>query len=431
MPNAGKNPLIFVLLTVVIDTIGFGVILPVLPQLIMEISATDVGGAARIGGLLLVVFAGLQFLFGPVMGNLSDRFGRRPVLLISLFAFGVNYALMGLAPNLGWLFVGRALTGMCGAVYAPANAYVADVTPPDKRAHAFGLIGGSFGLGFILGPALGGLLGELGPRAPFFTAAGLAGLNFVYGFFVLPESLPKERRRPFSLARANPLGTLRAFRGQRAILGLALAAFFWQLAFHVYPSTWSYYAIAKFQLTPAAIGGTLAVSGVSLTVVQAGLTGRIAKRIGEGRAALLGVAWGGSVFLAYAFISERWMLYPLLLIGGLQGVANPSINALMSRELGPERQGELQGGMASVMGLSSIIGPFALTQTLALFSSEAAAARGMFFPGAAFALAAVLAAVCFLILLTRLRANAARVSTAVVPANSSADCTDADVGARS
>jgi DHA1 family tetracycline resistance protein-like MFS transporter len=425
MPKVGKNPLIFILLTVVIDTIGFGLIMPVLPRLIMEISDVDIGGAARVGGMLLVVFAGLQFLFGPVMGNLSDRFGRRPVLLISLFAFGVNYALMGLAPNLTWLFIGRALTGMCGAVYAPANAFVADVTPPERRAASFGLVGASFGLGFILGPALGGFLGELGPRAPFFAAGGLAVVNFFYGLFVLPESLPPERRRPFSIARANPLGTLRAFRGQRAVLGLALAAFFWQLAFHVYPSTWSYYAIAKFQLSPAAIGGTLAVSGVSLTIVQGGLTGRIVRRIGEGRAALLGVAWGGLVFLAYAFVPERWMLYPLLLIGGIQGVANPSINALMSRELGPERQGELQGGMASVMGLSSIVGPLALTQALAYFTSESAVARGMFFPGAAFALASGLAAVCFVILLARLRANAAALSAAGQPALSTAPAADA------
>lgn len=407
MPKPGKNPIIFVLLTVVIDTIGFGVIMPVLPRLIMEISAVDISAAARIGGLLLITFAALQFLFGPVLGNLSDRFGRRPVLLISLAAFSVNYALMGLAPNLFWLFIGRGLVGICGAVYAPANAYVADVTPPDRRAQAFGMIGAAFGLGFILGPAIGGFIGELGPRAPFFVASGLAALNFVYGAIVLPESLPRELRRPFSLARANPLGTLRAFRGQRAVLGLAAALFVWQLAFQVYPSTWSYYAIAKFQLPTAVIGGTLAASGVSLALVQGGLTGKIVKKLGEGRTALLGVVWGGSAFLAYAFISASWMLWPLLLLGGVQGVATPAINALMSRELGPERQGELQGGMASLMGLGSIVGPLALTQTLAYFSSDAARAGGYFFPGAAFVLSSLLSAVCFMILLSRLRANTA------------------------
>jgi DHA1 family tetracycline resistance protein-like MFS transporter len=390
-----KSPLIFVLLTILIDTIGFGIIMPVLPQLIMEISHVDVAGAARLGGSLMAVFAALQFLFGPVMGNLSDRFGRRPVLLVSLFAFGVNYTLMGLAPNLTWLFIGRALTGMAGAVYAPVTAFIADVTPKEKRAQSFGLIGAAFGLGFVIGPALGGFLGEAGPRAPFFAASALAGLNFCYGLFVLPESLPPERRRAFSLARANPLGTLRAFRGQRVVLELAFAAFIWQLAFFVYPSTWSYYAIAKFQLSPSAIGATLAASGISQAIVQGVFTGKIVGRIGERRAALLGVAWGSLVFLCYAFMTQRWQLFPVLLIGGVQGVASPAINALMSRELGPERQGELQGGMASVMGLSSIVGPFVLTQALAYFSGPEAP---VFFPGAAFVVAAGLGVVSFVML---------------------------------
>lgn len=390
--HAKKSPLVFVFLALLIDTIGFGIIMPVLPKLIMEISGVDVSGAARIGGFLLLVFAAVQFLFGPVMGNLSDRFGRRPVLLLSMLAFGVNYALMGLSPNLSFLFAGRALTGMAGAIYAPANAFIADVTPPDKRAQSFGLVGAAFGFGFIIGPALGGFLGELGPRAPFFAAAILALLNFVFGLFALPESLPKERRRPFSLARANPLGTLRAFRRHPFVLAIASAAFFWQLAFHVYPATWSYYAIAQFGFSPGAIGTTLALSGLSSAVVQGALTGRLVKRFGERSTALFGVAWGALSFACYAFITQSWMLYPILAVGGLQGMATPSMNALMSRELGPERQGELQGGMASVMGLSAIIGPFLLTQTLARFSGPTAPVQ---FPGAAFLLASFLAATCF------------------------------------
>jgi DHA1 family tetracycline resistance protein-like MFS transporter len=390
--RTSRNPLIFVLLTILIDTIGFGIILPVLPKLIMQIANVEVADAARLGGLLLVVYAGLQFLFGPVMGNLSDRFGRRPVLIGSLLAFGFNYTLMGFAPNLTWLFVGRALTGISGAVYAPATAFVADITPQHKRAQNFGMIGGAFGLGFVIGPALGGLLGGRDPRAPFFAAAALAGLNFLYGVLVLPESLPPERRRAFSLARANPLGTLRAFRDETVVLGLALAAFVWQVAFFVYPATWAYFAIAKFKLTPAEIGVTLAASGISQAIVQGALTGRIVARLGERRAALLGVAWGTASFVCYAFMTQRWMLYPVLLLGGLQGCASPSINALMSRELGPERQGELQGGIASLMGLSAIIGPFILTQALARFSAEDAP---VYFPGAAFLLAACLGVVCF------------------------------------
>lgn len=400
--SRSRNPVIFVLLTVLIDTIGFGIIMPVLPQLLMQIGAVDLAGAARLGGLLLVVFAGLQFLFGPMIGNLSDRFGRRPVLLISLVAFSGNYALMGLAPNLTWLFVGRALTGIAGAVYAPAMAYVADVTPPEKRAQSFGLIGAMFGLGFILGPALGGFLSELGPRAPFFAAALLAALNFVYGLFVLPESLPMERRRPFSLARANPLGTLVAFRAHKRVLGFALIAFFWQLAFHVYPATWSYFTIAKFDLSSREIGATLALSGLSMTIVQGFLTGRIVARIGETRAAPIGFLTGATVFMGYAFITQRWMLYPLLAVGGLQGVAMPSLNALMSRELGPERQGELSGGMASVMGLSSVVGPLLLTQTMATFS---AADAPVYFPGAAFVVASCFALFCLFLLRVQLRAT--------------------------
>ena len=403
-----RSPLIFVFLALMIDTIGFGIIMPVLPQLIMQISNVDVGAAARIGGALLAVFAGLQFLFGPVIGNLSDRFGRRPVLLTSMLVFGTNYALMGFAPSISWLFVGRALTGISGAIYAPANAFIADVTPPDKRAQGFGLIGAAFGFGFILGPAIGGLLAELGPRAPFFAAALLALVNFAFGFFVLPETLPRERRRPFDLKRANPLGTLRAFRGQPFVLGVVIAAFFWQLAFQVYPSTWSYYAIAKFDLSARAIGATLAMTGLSSALVQSTLTGRAVKMLGERRMALFGVAWGCVMFLSFAFITQSWMLYPVLALSGLQGFANPSINALLSRELGPERQGELQGGMASVIGLSSIVAPFSLTQTLAQFTGPNAR---YVFPGAAFVLAALLASICFVLLSVALaRKSAATVS---------------------
>jgi DHA1 family tetracycline resistance protein-like MFS transporter len=383
---------------VLIDTIGFGVILPVLPKLIMEISTLPIAEATRVGGFLLVVFAVLQFLFGPVMGNLSDAYGRRPVLLLSLLAFGVNYALMGFAPTLAWLFVGRAISGMAGAVYAPANAYVADVSSPEDRAKSFGLVGGAFGLGFVLGPALGGLLGGFGPRAPFFAAAGLALVNFVYGYFVLPESLPPERRRPFQLARAHPLGTLRALRGQRAVLRLALCAFVWLTAFQVYPATWSFYAMAKFSLSPAEIGATLALSGLSMALVQALLTGRLVKKLGEARTAPLGVLWGASCFVLYAFIPDSWMLYPILAIGGLQGITMPSINAMMSKAIGAERQGELQGGMASVMGLSSIVGPLMLSQVLAYFSAQDAPVH---FPGAAFLLAAVLAFSCLSMLLSK------------------------------
>lgn len=417
-PKPARTPLTFVLLSVLIDTIGFGIILPVLPQLIMEVSGSGMSEATRVGGYLLLIFAGLQFVCGPLMGNLSDAYGRRPVLLGSMIAFGVNYAMMGFAPSLPWLFLGRALTGMAGAIYAPANAYVADVTPPEKRAQSFGLIGAAFGLGFVLGPAIGGQLGELGPRAPFFAAAGLALLNSVYGFFALPESLPKARRRPFSPARANPLGTFRAFAGNSTVVRLVVCALFWQLAFQVYPSTWSFFVIAKFQLSPGEIGATLACSGISMALVQSLLTGRIVRRIGERRTAPLGVLWGVVIFALYAFVPASWMLYPLLIAGGMQGVAMPSMNALLSRAMGPERQGELQGGMASVMGLAAIIGPLSLTQVLAYFCSPAAPVR---FPGAPFLLAAAFAFVSLGLLLLQLQGTqAAAASGASQPPKSEA-----------
>jgi DHA1 family tetracycline resistance protein-like MFS transporter len=393
-----KSSIAFVLLTILIDTIGFGIIIPVLPKLVMELGQVDLPGAARIGGLLMVVFAALQFLFGPVIGNLSDAYGRRPVLLVSLFAFAVNYGLMGFSPSLTWLVAGRALTGIAGAVYGPANAYVADVSPPEKRAQGFGMVGAAFGLGFILGPALGGFLGEYGARVPFFAAAALAFANLLYGVFVLPESLPKERRRPFSLARANPLGALRTFRTDSTLFTLACAALVWQVAFHVFPSTWSYYMLAKFQMSPAQIGTTLSLSGVSMALVQGFLTGRIVGKIGEARTAPLGVLVGIFGFLFYAFAPERWMLYPMLAVGGFQGLAMPSINAMMSRRLGVDRQGELSGGIASIMGLASVVGPVLLTQTMAHYASPSA---GTHFPGAAFLLSAGLGVVCFLLLFRR------------------------------
>lgn len=398
--TGSRNPLVFVCLTVLIDTMGFSIIVPVLPKLIMELGRFGVADSARMAGLLIGVFAGLQFLFGPIMGNLSDRFGRRPVLLLSLLAFGVNYAIMGFAPSLAWLFVGRALTGMAGAIFAPANAFVADVTPREKRAQSFAMIGASFSVGFVLGPALGGLLGEAGTRAPFFVAAGLALLNLLYGVLVLPESLPPERRRAFSLARANPLGALRSFRAMPGVLGLAMCAFVWQLAFQVYPATWSFYAIAQFDMSPGEIGATLALSGLSMGLVQALLTGRIVRALGERRTAPIGMLVGATVFGAYAFATRSWMLYPLLLLGGLQGVSMPSINAMMSQRVAPERQGELQGGMASLLALSSIIGPLTMTQTLAYFSGPRAPVH---LPGAAFLLAALLSLLALALVLLQVR----------------------------
>jgi DHA1 family tetracycline resistance protein-like MFS transporter len=396
MRQPGKHALAFIFLTVLIDTIGFGIILPVLPQLIVELTGETVARATYLGGWLLVTYAVLQFACGPVMGNLSDRFGRRPVLLASLAAFAFDYMLMGFAPTIGWLFLGRAIAGLAGAVYSPAMAYIADVSPPDKRAQGFGMMGAAFGLGFIIGPAIGGFLGELGPRAPFFAAAALGALNFVYGLFVLPESLAHEQRRKFEWKRANPLGTLMALRRYPAVVAIAGAVLLWQLAHQVYPATWSFFATIRFHWSKSEIGLSLAFVGVLMAFTQGFLTGRIVPRIGEHRAALIGVVSGLVSMLALAFATHTWAAYAAMLIGMLQGLAYPSMNAIMSKQVAADQQGELQGGVASMMSLTTILGPLIMTQTLGRFSEATAP---VYFPGAAFLLAAMLALLSLAIVL--------------------------------
>ena len=402
MRGPSKHALAFIFLTVLIDTIGFGIIMPVMPQLIVELTGETVAEATLLAGWLLTTYAVLQFACGPIMGNLGDRFGRRPVLLASLAAFAVDYLMMGFAPSIGWLFLGRAIAGVAGAVYSPAYAYMADVSPPEKRAQSFGLLGAAFGVGFIIGPAVGGLLGELGPRAPFFAASALAALNFIYGFLVLPESLPKENRRRFDWTRANPLGAIVSLRRYPAVVGIAGAVFLWQLSHQVYPSTWAFFAKIRFDWTEAAIGGSLAFVGVLMAFTQGYLTGKIVPRIGEYRAVIVGVVSGALSMVMLAFAMQSWMAYAAFVVGTLQGLAYPSMNAIMSKQIPPDQQGELQGAVASMMSLTTIIGPLLMTQILGRFSGAGAP---IYFPGAAFALAAALA-ICALALVLRAGAKA-------------------------
>lgn len=396
MRKPGRHALAFIFLTVLIDSIGFGIIIPVMPQLLVELTGQPLASVTLLAGWLLTTYAVLQFVCGPIMGNLGDRFGRRPVLLASLAAFALDYVLMGFAPTIAWLFVGRAIAGIAGAVYSPAMAYVADVSEPERRAQSFGVMGAAFGLGFILGPTIGGLLGELGPRAPFFAAAALAALNFLYGVFVLPESLPPERRRNFEWKRANPLGTFMAFRRYPAVLTIAGAVFLWQLAHQVYPSTWSFFAKIRFEWTEAMIGASLAFVGVLMAFTQGFLTGKIVPRIGEYRAVILGVLSGATSMAMLAVTTTTLFAYVAMLAGVLQGLAYPSMNAIMSKQAPPDRQGELQGGVSSMMSLTTIIGPIMMTQTLGRFSGAGAP---VYFPGAAFALAVLLALLSLMIVL--------------------------------
>lgn len=397
---AGKSAVLFIFTTVLVDTIGFGIILPVLPALIVQLTGQGLSRASEYGGWLWFVYAVMQFFCAPVLGNLSDRFGRRPVILFALLALGVDYVIMGLAPTLAWLFVGRTIAGMAGASFTPAYAYLADVSPPHRRAQNFGLVGAAFGMGFIIGPAVGGLLGTLGPRAPFFAAAALSLLNVGFGLFVLPESLPPESRRPFVLKRANPLGTLLQLRRYPTVLGLAGALFLWQVGHQVLPSTWAFYTMLKFHWSQAQVGASLAFVGVVMAISTGGLTRLLVPRLGERKAALAGILSGAAAFTGYAFATEGWMMYAWMVGWLFAGLVHPSMNAIMSRQVAANTQGELQGGVASLFSISTIVGPLFMTQVFGAFSAGTAR---RYFPGAAFLCAAVLAVGAALLFLRAVR----------------------------
>jgi DHA1 family tetracycline resistance protein-like MFS transporter len=383
----GRHALLFILITIFVDTVAFGIIIPVLPKLIAELGETAISEAAVYGGLLMFVFALMQFLFAPVIGNLSDRFGRRPVLLVSLTALGIDYVIMGFAPSLVWLFVGRMIAGVAAATFATANAYIADITSEEERAARFGLIGAAWGVGFVLGPALGGLLGELDMRLPFFAAAGLALANVVYGLVVLPETLAEENRRPFVFWRANPVGALASIRGYPLVMGLfgALALYF--LAHDVNPSTWTYYVIHKFHWSGAQIGLALAAVGFSGAVVSGTLVGPMVKRFGEATTAYVGLVLTGVSFVGYALASEGWMLFPSIVVGAFMGLVMPSLRSILSQRVPEDGQGELQGAIGSLTGLTAIVAPLVMTQVFRYFSMESAP---VYFPGASFLLAGFL-----------------------------------------
>ncbi|GAB4538801.1 MAG: tetracycline resistance MFS efflux pump [Parvularculaceae bacterium] len=393
----GKRALAFIFLTVFIDMIGLAIIIPVMPQLIMELTGEPLAQAARYGGLLLLIYATMQFFMSPVIGNLSDRYGRRPVLLLSLLGYAIDYSIMGLAPALSWLFIGRMFSGAFAATYATANAYVADVSTPETRAGNFGIMGAAFGLGFIIGPVIGGFLGEISPRAPFFAASGLAFLNFLYGFFVLPETLPKEKRRKFEWRRANPLGSLLQMRVHPVVIGILGALFLVQLAHMSLPAVWSYFSIEKFGWSERDIGFSLAFVGLTSAIVQAGLTRKVVPRIGEVRAASLGIGAMALSLLAYAFAQAGWQVYAALAFGSIAGFIMPSFMAVMSKRLPENEQGELQGAIASIQAMVMIITPLGMTQIFAFFTESG---TSLYFPGAPFFLGAILAALALPIFLT-------------------------------
>ena len=385
----------FVLATIFIDSIGFGLIMPVLPRLLMSVGRIDLSHAIGIGAWMGLAIAVAAFFSAPVLGNLSDRFGRRPVLLIALAGMALDYLLLAVAHTIPLIFLGRVLSGAFGGSYAPAQAAIADITPPEARARTFGLVSAAFGIGFIAGPALGGLLGELGERAPFYAASALAGINFLYGLTIFPETLVRDHRRAFDWRRANPLGALAS---ARAVPGMTMAAIVltvWQIASMVYPMTWSFYTIAQFGWSNAMIGASFAAVGLVMALTQMFLTGPIVKRLGERGAATLGLVSATIGFIAYAFATKTWMAFAIMTAIAAQSLVQPSLMAMLSRRATPETQGEVQGIVSMAMGIGQIVVPIVLTGTMARFT---AAGAPVHFPGAAFLVSAMFGVLALLLL---------------------------------
>ncbi len=394
MKEASSKGLFFIFITVVIDSIGLGIIIPVMPKLIQELIGGDLSQASQYGGWLVFVYALAQFFFASVLGNLSDKYGRRPVLLFSLFGFCINYILTGLAPSILWLFVGRLVAGVTGASHTVAAAYIADISTPQKKAQNFGLLGAAFGLGFILGPVLGGVLGQYGSRVPFFAAAILCLLNVIYGYFVIPESLKPELRRPFSWKTANPVGAFIHIKSYPHILPLFLSIFLINIAANSVQSTWSYFTMEKFEWDEKMVGLSLGFVGTLLMIVQAGLIRIAIPKLGLKNAIILGLVLYVCAYTLFGFANQSWMMYAISILFVSAGLAGPALQSYISDHIPPNEQGQIQGGITSVISLTSIIGPLLMTTLFSYFSRKEV---HPYFPGAPFILSAVLAVVALII----------------------------------
>lgn len=402
MRQKNTGALIFIFITVVIDTIGLGIIIPVLPSLIKELIGGDLSEASRYGGWLMFAYASTQFAFAPLIGNLSDKYGRRSLLLSTMFCFGINYLLMGLAPTVVWLFIGRLIAGITGASHTVAAAYIADVSTPQKKAQNFGLLGAAFGIGFIIGPVLGGLLGQYGARIPFFAAAGLSILNFIYGFFIVPESLSKENRRKFDWRKANPVGSFKHFTQYPVILPLLVCIFLINLAAHAVQTTWSYYTMEQFAWDERMVGISLGFIGVLLLIIQAGLLRLIIPRLGALRTILLGITALCFAFPIIGFAGQSWVLFLASIPYVFGGIASPTLQSEVSNHTPVSEQGQLQGGVASIISLTSIIGPPMMSSLFAHYTKVGAA---VYFPGAPFLLAGCLAVLALLVVFFYFKAS--------------------------
>lgn len=387
MSRKRKAALGFIFVTLLLDVTGIGIVIPVIPKLIAELIHGGMGDASRYGGWLMFAYSTMQFLFSPVMGNLSDRFGRRPVLLAAVFGLGVDYLVLASAPTIGWLFLGRLFSGIFGASFTTGGAYIADISPPEKRAQNFGIIGLAFGLGFIIGPVLGGLLGVYGSRVPFLAAAGLSLLNWLYGFFALPESLAQENRRKFDWTRANPAGSLLRLKAYPVVSGLVGSLICIYIAAYAIQSTWTYFTMQRFNWDSAMVGYSLGVVGFLYAVVQGGLIRVVIPRLGQKRSVYTGLALYCVGLVLFAFAARSWMMFAFLVPYCLGGITGPALQGIISSQVPANEQGQLQGALTSLISVTAIIGPPVMTNLFAFFTSTRAP---IYFPGAPFLAGAVL-----------------------------------------
>lgn len=390
----------FIFITLLLDVIGFGIIIPVIPKYISHLIGSDLSHASLYSGWLMFSFSVMQFLFSPLIGSLSDRFGRRPVLLTSLFGFGINYLIIAFAPTIGWLFAGRILAGITGASFSTATAYIADISTPEKRAQNFGLIGAAFGLGFIIGPVLGGVLGQYSLQLPFLVAAALTFLNWIYGYFVLPESLPVENRRKFDIKRANPVGSIRLLRKYPVISGMVGSLICVMIAGFATQSTWAYFTMEAFHWNESLVGMSLGLVGLLMAIVQGGLVRVLNPRLGQVRSIYLGLILYALGFLLTAFAQEGWMIFLIMVPFSMGGIADPAVQSIISNEVPANEQGELQGALTCLRSITSIVGPILMTT---LFSTFTAKEAMVYFPGAPFLMAALLVVVSIVLAQKSLR----------------------------
>ncbi|MEO6731021.1 MAG: TCR/Tet family MFS transporter [Ferruginibacter sp.] len=392
----------FIFITLLIDVTGIGLIIPVVPKLIEELIHGNISDASRYSGWMAFAYASMQFLFAPLLGNLSDKYGRRPVLLFSLLGLGIDYIFLALAPSIGWLFLGRIIAGLGGASFTTATAYIADISTPQNRAQNFGMVGAAFGVGFILGPVAGGLLGEFGVRIPFVVAACLSLLNCAYGYFVLPESLAIENRRSFDWKRANPLGSLKHLKKYPAVSGLVISFFLIYLAANAVQSTWSFFTIKQFNWSAKMIGISLGLVGLLVGIVQGGLIRVVNPFLGNKRSVYLGLALYTVGLFLFAFASQSWMMFVFLVPYCMGGIGGPALQSIISGQVPANEQGELQGGLTSIMSLTNIIGPVLMTTLFSYFTKPTSPVQ---FAGAAFFLGGIFMAVSLLLAYRTLHHN--------------------------